>query len=286
MDSEEEEKADKQKEIQRTINMLIKTVNKNNGEGVEFILELAKETFPAEFTQIINGKYSNGLRRNALMYASASENGNLEIVKLLLDNGAAVNGVDSTGMTALMLAAERGHLQIVILLLDNGAAVNDVDSTGMTALMLAAERGHLQIVILLLDNGAAVNDVDSTGMTALMLAAEAGHLQIVILLLNSGANIYNKTTVVGEGVVPINALEFAIENGHTDVAEVLDKWDETKAIIPLQELNVLSELDPSSFIDMKEYSRGGKRKRTQKKRKQTKRKQTKRKQTKRYKRKH
>jgi hypothetical protein len=253
MDSEEEEKADKQKEIQRTINMLIKTVNKNNGEGVEFILELAKETFPAEFTQIINGKYSNGLRRNALMYASASENGNLEIVKLLLDNGAAVNGVDSTGMTALMLAAERGHLQIVILLLDNGAAVNGVDSTGMTALMLAAE---------------------------------AGHLQIVILLLNSGANIYNKTTVVGEGVVPINALEFAIENGHTDVAEVLDKWDETKAIIPLQELNVLSELDPSSFIDMKEYSRGGKRKRTQKKRKQTKRKQTKRKQTKRYKRKH
>ena len=217
MDSEEEEEADKQKEIQRTINMLIKTVYKNNVAGVEFILELAKETFPAEFTQIINGKYSNQLRRNALMYASASENDNWEIVKLLLYNGAAVNDVDSTGMTALMLAAERGHLQIVIL------------------------------------------------------------------LLNSGANIYNKTTVVGEGVVPINALEFAIENGHTDVAEVLDKWDETKAIIPLKELNVLSGLDPSSFIDMKEYSRGGKRKRTQKKRKRT---QKKRKQTKRYKRKH
>lgn len=208
---------DKQKEIQRTINMFIKTVNKNNVAGVKFILELSKETFSeSEFTQIINGKYNNQLRRNALMYASA--NGNLEIVKLLLDNGVAVN------------------------------------------------------------------DVDSTGMTALMLAAEAGHLQIVILLLNNGANIYNKTTVVGEGVVPRNALEFAIENGHTDVANVLDKWDETKAMIPLQELNILNHLDPSSFIDMKEYSReGGKRKRTQKKRKRT---QKKRKQTKRYRRKH
>ncbi len=215
MDPEEEEK---QKEIQRTINMLIKAINNNNGEGVEFILKLAKDTFnESEFTQIINGK-NNQLRRNALMYASASENGNLEIVKLLLDNGAAVNDVDLTGMTALMLAAERGHLQIVIL------------------------------------------------------------------LLNSGANIYNKTTVVREGVVPRNALEFAIENGHTDVANVLDKWDETKAMLPLEELSVLSGLDSSSFIDMKEYSRkGGKRKRTQKKRKRA---QKKRKQTKRYRRKH
>ena len=87
------------------------------------------------------------------------------------------------------------------------------------ALMVASFEGHLDIVQLLLDNGAKVNDVDSTGMTALMLAAERGHLEIVKLLLSKGANIDNKTTVG----LPQNALEIARQNGHNNVAEVLQK---------------------------------------------------------------
>lgn len=135
------------------------------------------------------------------------------------------------------------------------------------ALMVASFEGHLDIVQLLLDNGAEVNDVDSTGMTALMLAAERGHLEIVKLLLSKGANIYNKTAV-GQ---PQNALEIARQNGHIDVAEVLDKWDETKAMIPFEEMGVLNNLDPTSFIDMKKYSReGGKRKKSTKKRRRSK----------------
>ena len=215
MDPEEkEEQADKEKEIRMAFRLFIKAINDNSETDIRELIDSARKNFnESEFTQIINYNMANGLRRNTLMYASASENANLEIVKLLLNNGAAVNAVDSTGMTALMLAAERGHLQIVTL------------------------------------------------------------------LLNNGANIYNKTTIGP----PKNALEFAIEYGHPDVANVLDKWDETKAMFPLEKLGVLSGLDPSSFIDMKEYSRkGGKRKRTQKKRKRT---QKKRKQTKRYRRK-
>ena len=191
---------------QLDIKTFIKAVQQNN---IDFVKDVLNN--PGQRIQIINGKYNNALQRNALMVASFE--------------------------------------------------------------------GHLGIVQLLLDNGAEVNDVDSTGMTALMLAAEQGDLEIVKILLLKGANIDNKTTVGP----PQNALEIAREHHHDDVAEVLDKWDETKAMIPLEEMSVLNKLDPTSFIDMKEYNKGkgGKRKKSTKRKKRSKkRKQTKRKQTK------
>ena len=193
---------------QEIINALGKASFNNDIESVRNTLQIANDS--GQITQIINGKYNNALRRNALMRAS--------------------------------------------------------------------EKGNLDIVQLLLDNGARVNDVDSTGMTALMLAAEVGHLEVIKLLLSKGANINNKTTV-GQ---PKNALEIATENGRNEVVDVLDKWDETKAMVPLKELNVLSGIDPSLFIDMKEFDKGkregGKRR---SKRRRTKGRKTKRRRTKR-----
>ena len=43
-----------------------------------------------------------------------------EVVKLLLDNGAAVNTADGFGWTPLLLAVDNGHTEIVKLLLGKG----------------------------------------------------------------------------------------------------------------------------------------------------------------------
>ena len=48
----------------------------------------------------------------------ASENGHLEIVKLLIENGADVSAKDNE---AFRMASENGYLEIVRLLIENGA---------------------------------------------------------------------------------------------------------------------------------------------------------------------
>lgn len=60
MDEEEEEKADKQKEIRKSINILIKVVNDkpNNTEAIQQIIDSIKSTFkPETILQISRGLY-------------------------------------------------------------------------------------------------------------------------------------------------------------------------------------------------------------------------------------
>ncbi|KAJ8524963.1 hypothetical protein ON010_g16153 [Phytophthora cinnamomi] len=66
----------------------------------------------------------------------------MEIASFLLVKGAAVDPKSSDGRTALFLAAEEGHFDIVRALLDNGAAINIVDAENQTPLMKAAYRDH------------------------------------------------------------------------------------------------------------------------------------------------
>ena len=53
-----------------------------------------------------------------------AHNGNLEVVKDLVQNGINVNAKDAKHFTALHLASLKGHLNVVVLLLEYGAEVN------------------------------------------------------------------------------------------------------------------------------------------------------------------
>jgi len=63
---------------------------------------------------------------------SAIQNGDIENVKLLLDNGTDPNFVDSYGYTALIKASIEGKRDIFELLLDRGADPNLKDRYGQT----------------------------------------------------------------------------------------------------------------------------------------------------------
>jgi len=51
----------------------------------------------------------------------AAENGNVEMIELLLDIGASINAVDNSGATALRLASRLGRVKAVQYLLRRGA---------------------------------------------------------------------------------------------------------------------------------------------------------------------
>lgn len=115
----------------------------------------------------------------------AVKNGQLDMVKLLLDNGVRVDVKDAGGCTALMFAAQKEdahEFDIAKYLIDHGANVNAKDDEDHTPLMSAAETGHGQIVQLLLDNGANKNAKDSEDMSALDYAKEEGHEEVIALL--------------------------------------------------------------------------------------------------------
>jgi serine/threonine-protein phosphatase 6 regulatory ankyrin repeat subunit B len=120
---------------------------------------------------------------------SASGDGRIEVVGLLLGYGADVNAKDEFGSTALMRASMNGHTNVVQLLLKSGAAVN-IQATFIrkTALMFASQYGHTNVVQLLLEYGADVSKSDEYDRTALALATAYGHVDVQNLLRQPGAS--------------------------------------------------------------------------------------------------
>ena len=96
--------------------------------------------------------------RSSSPLVSASDRGDFETVKRLLEQGADVNQKDENLQCALYRAAWRGHFQVAQLLLQYQAQV-DLSSElhNFSALMAACETGHINIARLLLDYGANVN---------------------------------------------------------------------------------------------------------------------------------
>src|SRR5437763_1893782 len=84
----------------------------------------------------------------------------------------------------LFKAAETGELSAVYDEATKGADSNSKDSSGVSALYIAAENGHTDVVKLLLEKGADVNVAKrDDGQTPLWRAAEYGYLEIVKLLV-------------------------------------------------------------------------------------------------------
>ena len=154
--------------------------------------------------------------KNASDLRKFAAKGELDVVKLLLEKGAAVNQMDEFGQAPLFLAAGEGHRDVVELLLAKGAAVNQTGVEGRSPLLLASERGHRDVVELLLAKGAAVNLTEDTlGWSSLFVAAEKGHRDVVELLLAKGAAV---NQVDQDGLSP---LHLAASNGHEDVVKIL-----------------------------------------------------------------
>jgi len=95
----------------------------------------------------------------------ASRNGNLEMVKALIENGADVNSRDSSQNTPLHLACENGNLKMVMVLLENGATIDAKNIDKDTPLHFACLNGHTVLAMALIEKGADIYATDNNGST-------------------------------------------------------------------------------------------------------------------------
>lgn len=104
---------------------------------------------------------------NALMLAAL--NGDIGLVKLLIDKDAEVN---KKGWAPLHYAAANGHDDVVQLLIDHSAYLDTPSPNGTTPLMMAARGNHITTMKVLLDAGADARVKNQIGMTALDFAKQ------------------------------------------------------------------------------------------------------------------
>ncbi|KAK6334146.1 Palmitoyltransferase zdhhc13 [Orbilia brochopaga] len=90
-----------------------------------------------------------------------------EAARSLIKHEAPVNAAESLERnTALHYAADDGNLVLVKFLVENGATVDATNNTGGTPLMYAVKKRHLGTAKFLIDSGASLMLKDSKGKTA------------------------------------------------------------------------------------------------------------------------
>ncbi|XP_013374216.1 PREDICTED: protein TANC1 isoform X4 [Chinchilla lanigera] len=174
-----------------------------------------------------NVNYRTEVLNNAPILCVQSHLGHEEVVILLLEFGACLDGVSENGMTALCYAAAAGHMKLVCLLTKKGARVDHLDKKGQCALVHSALRGHGDILQYLLTCEWSPGPLQPGALRksqalqqALTAAASMGHSLVVQCLLGMEEEheieLNGTDTLWGE-----TALTAAAGRGKLEVCELL-----------------------------------------------------------------
>jgi ankyrin repeat protein len=114
---------------------------------------------------------------------------NERVAGRLLQAGVPADCTTGSGLTPLQIAAAHGDGNLIRLLLDHGAAVNHADKSGYTALMAAchSDERRLEVVRELLQRGASTSPHAADGHTAFSLACRKDNAALATFLIQNGA---------------------------------------------------------------------------------------------------
>jgi len=119
--------------------------------------------------------------------AAAVGDGLTDRVIALLDAGMAVDDLDPSGRSALMMAVEKGDVEMARLLLERGADANFCSDNGWLPITTFGIKPKM--IALLLERGADPNAPMDEGATALSWAFGSGSKQLVQALLDAGGKL-------------------------------------------------------------------------------------------------
>ncbi|XP_003424076.1 E3 ubiquitin-protein ligase MIB1 isoform X2 [Nasonia vitripennis] len=212
----------------------------------------------------------NGIFAGHTALQAASQNGHLDVIKILLRYKADVEIEDKDGDRAVHHAAFGDEPAVMALLAGAGADLNARNKRRQTALHIAVNKGHAGVVRTLLELGCHPSLQDSEGDTPLhdaiskkrddMLALLLDHAADITLTNNNGFNALHHAALRGNpsamrvllSKLPrpwivdekkddgYTALHLAALNNHVEVAEQLARAG--KADLDLQNVNLQTAL--------------------------------------------
>ena len=158
----------------------------------------------------------NFLKRgySPLHYAMAYMN--IDVINILLENGANTEQRTSDEETALHLAIETKDLGLIKLLIKHGADLEARDGNKETALKSAVRTGRIEILEYLINQGSDVNAIGKSDTTPLTTATYKGDKEAIELLVKHGANIHH--TKQGN---QWTLLHYAANYNHTHLIDYL-----------------------------------------------------------------
>ena len=180
---------------------------------------------------------SRGVDDDSTLLYLASQEGHVEVARVLLELGADPGARDQNGRTLLHQVLGHSHFDFARLLLEHGAHINARDENLRTPLHQATEHGHFDSAQLLLDYGAAINVRDENGRTPLHQASGHDHCDFARLLLRYYADVDARDE---NGRTPLHQ---ATEHGHFDFARLLIQSD---ANVNVQDKNGRAPLHQAS----------------------------------------
>ena len=169
---------------------------------------------------------------NVIPLFSASANGHIDVVKYFIEElGCDPNFPNVIRMIPLHAACVHEQLEVITYLLKNNLCDKLArDCFGSTPLHYAAQYGKLQSVKLLLETFACkVTEPNIKGNTPLHLAVRNDHFEIVVFLVNKFAS--NPLYCNQSSVTPI---DLAVKNGYTKTAEFLQEAAKKLNCKPIQ----------------------------------------------------
>lgn len=126
----------------------------------------------------------------------AARKGEVRTIQRLIENGAAINGRDQHGWTALHRASFKGKIDAVRALLEKGIDIDAKDEDGYTALHCAVESGQTEVIELLVKKGADVEARTNKGVTPLQIAESLHYTGVTRILIHGGATKDNYMILV------------------------------------------------------------------------------------------
>jgi hypothetical protein len=197
-------------------------------------LESASSAGHGSVVRLLLNKYAatfneDGFLLTDIALMSAIRHGYKNAVSWLLKTGVDIETIgESADLTPLNVACRNGHFAVARLLVENGATINGkgeneaqhLHRTTNTPLLDAIENKHSDIALWLIEKGADIFRAHSGGRTALWSACYYGLVSVARMLIDMGADVDDRTIYLY--LCPAqSALEAAETGGHSTIVRLL-----------------------------------------------------------------
>ncbi|RAV23230.1 ankyrin repeat domain-containing protein [Paenibacillus contaminans] len=197
--------------------------NQNIGEVKELLINVKPKILNKKLTD-----YSNPIQGTPLQISC--KNGNMDIVRLLIEAGADKEIKDVGRQSPLSIAITNNHYEITKYLMEAGADIHSKGPNNLQPIHFACAHGSREIIELLLSRGVDINQVDALKSSLLDFTTNL-----------NGGNVEAAKTLVENGIDKkyfSTAFKWACWRNNLKIAEYLlaNGADYTSETTPKSEL--------------------------------------------------